>query len=208
MKFIAKKSRVRLWVISLFAGLSIMSFSSLSFAAKVGEIYDGGVVFSVDSTGRHGLIAAKEDITIPYTDAFGAGEIVGAYRWSTGQYKIANSPDYAEKQLSDTSPVVGEGAANTRKILEKYPQATYPKSAAAVATAYRGGGHSDWFLPSKEELNQLFLNRSVVGNFATDFYWSSSEDTADHAWFQCFTNGQQFATNKTHVNRVRPVRAF
>lgn len=185
----------------------IMS-SILSYAARIGDNYDGGVVFFVDGTGQHGLIAAKEDVSFSYIDAYGAGEIDGAYRWSTGQYRVVSRSDFAEKRLSVTSPSIGEGAANTKKILAQFPPAVFPKSASAVATAYRGGGYSDWFLPSKEELNQLYLNRAVVGNLAPNFYWSSTEESADHAWFQCFTNGRQYATNKTHVNLVRPVRAF
>jgi hypothetical protein len=77
-----------------------------------------------------------------------------------------------------------------------------------IITAYRGGGYSDWFLPSKDELNQLFINGIFIGGFKADYYWSSSEDSADHAWFESLTKGEQLATNKTHVNLVRPVRAF
>lgn len=40
------------------------------------------------------------------------------------------------------------------------------------------------FFSSRDELNQLFVNRSVIGGFKTDYYWSSSEDSADHAWFE------------------------
>lgn len=204
-----KSGIARLSMVSLLVGLSMVIMSSaLSFAAKIGESYSGGIVFFVDSTGQHGLIAAREDIDLSYIDAYGAGEVVGAYRWSTGQYRDAVRPDYAEKMLSNTSPAIGEGAENTRKILAKYPVALFPQSASAVASMYRGGGYSDWFLPSKEELNQLYLNRGAVEGLVPNFYWSSTEDSADHAWFQCFSNGKQFATNKTHVNLVRPVRAF
>jgi hypothetical protein len=203
-----KNNITRLWIVFVLSGLSLAMVSAKAFAAKVGDCSGGGIVFSVDSTGEHGLIAATEDITTTYTDAFGAGTFVGSYRWSTGQYKIPNRVDFAEKRVSSTGTALGQGVTNTKKILAKYPGETYPNSAAAVATAYRGGGYSDWFLPSRDELNELFINRRVVGGFENNFYWSSSEISADHAWFQCFNDGRQCVTNKTHVNLVRPVRRF
>jgi len=77
-----------------------------------------------------------------------------------------------------------------------------------VARAYRGGGYDDWYLPSKEELNQLYLNRSAVGGFASGVYWSSSEINAYGAWIQGFVSGNQNYNFKNVEWRVRPVRAF
>ncbi len=208
MKLITNTGIVRFWGALLFAGMSLVSVSSESSAARVGDSYGGGVVFFVDRTGEHGLIAAKEDITSIYEDGYGAGMIAGAFRWSTGQYKIPKHVDYAEKRVCSTGTAIGSGAPNTKKILAKYPASDYPYTAAAVATAYRGGGFSDWFLPSREELNQLYLHKSVVDGFVDNYYWSSSEQSADHAWFEYFGKGIKYTTNKTHVNHVRPVRAF
>jgi hypothetical protein len=69
-------------------------------------------------------------------------------------------------------------------------------------------GYSDWHLPSKEELHQLYLNRSAVGGFASGVYWSSTEFNANDAWLQNFDFGRQYNFNKTVEWRVRPVRAF
>jgi hypothetical protein len=106
-----------------------------------------------------------------------------------------------------TGTEIGTGRANTGIII----QACGPDSAAGVAAAYRGGGKDDWFLPSKDELNALFLESAVVGARPTDYVWSSSQtndDAGDFAWFQYFGFGGQDRGNKGLGHRVRPVRAF
>ncbi len=69
-------------------------------------------------------------------------------------------------------------------------------------------GYSDWFLPNKEQLNQLYLQRSAVGGFSDDYYWSSTEISANLAWFQGFVIGYQDGYYKDYRLCVRAVRAF
>jgi hypothetical protein len=66
---------------------------------------------------------------------------------------------------------IGSGRSNTEIII----QACGPDSAAGVAAAYRGGGMDDWFLPSIDELNAIFLQRKVVDALASGMFWSSSQ---------------------------------
>jgi hypothetical protein len=74
-----------------------------------------------------------------------------------------------------------------------------------VAQSYGPG----WHLPTKDELNVLYLNQNVVGGFAVNLYWSSTEYDRYDAWFQIFFNGHQSNYYKTYANiRVRAVRAF
>jgi hypothetical protein len=80
-------------------------------------------------------------------------------------------------------------------------------SAAVAARAYRGNSFTDWYLPSKDELNALYLQRTTVGGLAGG-YWSSSEERNSHAWGQDFNNGSQGAGDKFLGNVVRPIRAF
>ena len=70
MKIHAKIPFTRLLLIPLLTGLSMCSISSQSSAAtpQIGDSYGGGVVFYVDGTGQHGLIAAKSDVTIKISD--------------------------------------------------------------------------------------------------------------------------------------------
>ena len=102
---------------------------------------------------------------------------------------------------------VGTGEQNTIEI--EAGCATFG-TAADICANLGLGGYSDWFLPSKDELNLMYTNLKVagVGGFADYCYWSSSEYDASYAWFQVFTNGVQNYTYKYYADRVRAIRAF
>jgi len=82
-------------------------------------------------------------------------------------------------------------------------------TAAMSAREYYGGEKSNWYLPSKDELDLLFTKRSTVGGFITsDNYWSSSEIANDGAWNQSFSTGEKGGNGKFDTRAVRPIRAF
>jgi hypothetical protein len=108
----------------------------------------------------------------------------------------------------DFGTAIGTGPANTTAITAVCTAAQAP--AAWAARNYTGGGLAvgSWFLPSKDELNQLFLQRAVVGGFDIASYWSSSQIDADNALIQGFSSGTPSPQGKNRGFRVRPVRAF
>ena len=128
---------------------------------RIGDEYGGGIVFSVDGTGEHGLIAAKEDMQRHSS----SGDEEWRFIWS---------------------------------------------DAKAACHNFVSNGYSDWFLPNKEQLNHLYLRRTLVGGFAdySTGYWSSSESSVTNAWLQLFVSGYQSHSNKGFVSRARAVRAF
>lgn len=65
-----------------------------------------------------------------------------------------------------------------------------------------------WRLPTKEELNEMYKNRAVVGGFASYYYWSSTEVDNYGAWIQLFANGLQNFSFKANGSYVRAVRAL
>lgn len=102
---------------------------------------------------------------------------------------------------------VGAGAANTATIIEACGQS----SAAGRASAYRGGGLDDWYLPSKDELVALYNRRGELGGFVSGpltWYWSSTDYGYKEAQGLYFENGIDAADLKFYEHRVRPVRAF
>jgi hypothetical protein len=103
---------------------------------------------------------------------------------------------------------IGSGYQNSLAIVAQTGNVA-ASSAAVLAREYGGGSKTDWHLPSKDELNQLRIQRSVVGAGFQD-YWSSSQSTdrGQDAWNQNFFNGDVDLINKNNAKYVRPVRAF
>ena len=137
----------------------------------------------------HGLIAATADQSAGIQWALPAYWLVGA----------------------GTSADFGTGSTNTASIVaQNGAGSTY---AAGLADAYANpdtgtGVYSDWYLPSKDELNKLYGNRALIGGFAIDSYWSSTEQWAGNAWYQFFGDGSQQFNGKSTSFSVRPVRSF
>jgi len=102
---------------------------------------------------------------------------------------------------------LGTGQANTTAIVNVQGAGSY---AAQLCNDLVLGGYSDWYLPSKDELNKLYLNKVAIGGFGSiqDWYWSSSEANLYDAWYQIFASGGQAPNNKNNYRRVRAVRAF
>ena len=123
---------------------------------------------------------------------------------ATGSPSV-NQMQWSSSRLSaSTNLEIGTGATNTQHMVQIDSQLG---SAGTEANAFRGGGFSDWFLPSKDELNQLYLQRSYVSGLSI-VYWSSSEDGAPVAWGQAFDTGLQSLVDKGFGYYVRPIRAF
>jgi hypothetical protein len=104
---------------------------------------------------------------------------------------------------------IGTGRQNTTDIVNGCATSGI---AARLANDLTLGGQSDWFLPSKDELNQMYINlhsaSTPLGGFSTDYYWSSSEFADIFADGQNFVGGGQNNGGKTNLYYVRPVRAF
>jgi hypothetical protein len=148
----------------------------------IGESFGGGIVFQINNPGSHGAIAATTD------------QSTGAPWGCSGTL------------IGGTSTGSGTGQANTTAIVNGCSDQGI---AARICDNLVLNAYSDWFLPSKDELIQLYSQRAVVGGFSTTAgYWSSSEQDAYNAWFQDFSNGNSVAGPKTSLFYVRAIRTF
>ena len=148
----------------------------------IGLSYQGGIIAYIDSTGQHGLIAATADQS-------------EGIQWYNGTNIVTGA----------TGTAIGTGLTNTNAIIAAQGSGSY---AASIARDYNGGGYTDWFLPSKDELNQLYENKTAISGFTDAWYWSSTEFNNDVAWLQIFSNGNQNDDIKANTYYVRAVRAF
>ncbi len=179
-----------------------------------------GKVFYITDGGLHGLEAAPPSWYDPYADSPDP-ELV----WISGD-PIDRIQQTQSTLNGNTSTAIGTGLANSNAIITQSGTTASSYSAAGLCEAYAGGGYSDWFLPSKDELAQLYAQRDAGqwGGFSEeDGYWSSSEYNAFYAWSQYFIDpnintsiapssgtlsGIQIETLKSEVRYIRPVRAF
>ena len=171
--------------------------------AFVGQYRAGGIVFWVDPADEtHGMVCALED----------QSDVI---QWYNSEYIITGA--------QGTS--IGSGSSNTNSIIEvQGPVET--DYAAGLARNYSGGGFNDWFLPSRDELNEIYVNRMIVNSaielrggslLVDETYWSSSEyivegtqnDGLLYVWGQNFENGIAERYNKEWDGfSTRAIRAF
>jgi len=166
-----------------YALYSAAGSSTSTCGLSIGDTAQGGIIFYLDPSGCHGLVCALTD------QSSGAA-------WYNGSYMDTRA--YGSGLF--------EGKYNTKVINWLQGGST---SAAAICAAYTGGSFNDWYLPSIEELNKMYLNLSLqgLGGFAY-YYWSSTEYGGNDAWGQSFVSGDQFSDGKDLYSAVRAVRAF
>jgi hypothetical protein len=120
--------------------------------------------------------------------------------WSTGGNQNISVPDA-------NGIVIGTGYKNSLAIAAQTGNVT-ASSAAMAARAYSGGSKTDWYLPSKDELTELWTRKITVGGFENTNYWSSSEFNASNGWRRAFQGSSQSGGGKSNAFYYRPIRAF
>lgn len=173
----------------------------------------GGKVFYVATTSF--ACGPARASTCNYLEAAPSG-------WNTGSdpqrtwSKVSESETAVNNPTSPqtaTGTAIGWGYRNTRAIILQGNTDT-ATSAAALADSYSvtvsGSVYDDWYLASKDELNELYLQKTTIGGFmgGSDSYWSSSEYGNNSAWYQGFGTGSQSDGFKIYTLYLRPVRAF
>ncbi|WP_205756022.1 MopE-related protein [Lacibacter luteus] len=148
---------------------------------EVGGDYQDGTIAYISQPGDWNYVAGEtHGLMVQKLDTF-------THYWGCMGFRLA---DYA----IPTPTALGYGHDNSTNI-QSYCSYEHLNELAAFMARFGLPKYRDsnlgWFLPTKDELNKLYVNRAAIGGFTGDLYWSSSEYDADNAWVQSFQTGGQ-----------------
>ncbi len=202
------KKSLKLFILFVVLIIALTACKQEPKEYKVGDVGPGG-----------GLVFYDCDADNGYGNGDGLKSSECGWRYlEAAPWDIFQEAVWGDNGEYGTQTGIGTGITNTAIIVSKASNSRKP-NAATLCDNYTCGyytcGESDyWFLPSKDELNLMYVNlhKNGWGGFANDgYYWSSSEtyNDTDDAWMQSFDNGNQYSIGFRNFNcRVRPVRAF
>ena len=175
----------------------------------IGEEYNGRIVFWVDETGQHGLIASKVDLNnnqgIQWRNGESGNKVTNAC--ADGIYAgESNTKLITAQQTIDNQSGIFAAllAANYRVLVDGITPCPIPASESSPC-------YGSWYLPSAYELTLLHnnLQQQGISAFAPDYYWSFTETNVGNAWLQNFSTGELTASGKSStLGHVRAVSRF
>ena len=173
-----------------------------------GKIYAGGYIFYLDEqdtlAGLKGMVASLNDL-----------DDMGDFLHPWGCDTLNDpTPPVTNFPPSGEWADIGQGSSNTDSIVAY--ACPILESVATMCDDYSSDGYSDWFLPSIQELHEMY-NRigpgapspnDNIGDFQSEEYWSSTVSSDLGTWKVNFTDGAMGGQLRTVERRVRAVRTF
>lgn len=201
------KRAIVIWVLTflfilLVGGMSLTSRSGAQFVSdyKIGDLGPaGGFIFYIDDASRF------EDFDYLEAAPFlceGQEKV-----WALTSEDLASATKVVSRWDAES---IGSGRSDNEAMINVSKNFLNVQTASGFASSLECGGKSDWFVPSKSELDLMYQNLALneIGEFTDGYYWSSSSYLAGRAWNRPFSEGTSFDGNKDGNFAIRPVRAF
>lgn len=177
-----------------------------TYTAGSGISISNGVITATDTTPTYTLYQLAQGGVVYYLAKGNAHGLAAAL------VNQSNSSPWAPNNSTTGAELIGIylGNQNTTRIIQVYGSGS--SYAALLCNQYTGGGYTDWYLPSVDELSLMFMGSISNTNLPQDQanYWSSTEYSANNnqSLYVRFTDGDQNHQNSTSSNSVRCIRSF
>ena len=186
--FIMRNSSIFLVLVFLGNTLLANEFRNSTDSVKIGDFAFGGIVFKVDPRGQHGLVCSKVD-------------------QAKGIHWNDEIPKITDRQFASTG----------QAILKFNPDNLATQVCTRYSVTEGGVTYNDWYLPTKEELYLIYLNKAKIDStafsnhgtiFESNYELSPTEFCNSPAWDQEFNYGYQDYDYKKSILNIRAIRWF
>ncbi|GHV06946.1 hypothetical protein FACS189485_16350 [Spirochaetia bacterium] len=180
----------------------------------------GGTVFYDKGSYSDGWRYMEATPDVPEFYKLGDDDYYNCF-FSTNWFPPNSYPIPGTNSIDGTSTAIGSGKRNTEIIVAYFDSMGKSGNyAASICANLNYGSKDDWFLPSKDELNQMYLNLKGYHDVRNNMFWSSSQADSSTAWLQNLdedtqttddgpvSTGSPFPQRKGRENSVRAIRRF
>ena len=168
-------------------------------------VYDAG---SQQSWGQYLFVDKSHDLSYyitgsDYVDSNDYNTAPGTFGYEWGGYGTSQG------MTSSSYQAIGSGLSNTNTLISKNltPNTSGWRIVWDMVEEFRSSYSNDWFVPSLNELKEVYNQRSYLENLSTSsnpYYWTSSEDDSDFAYLVNFSTGGSSGSRKyNHFGRSR-----
>jgi len=164
--------------LNVYNGTAWVDMAGNKAIPKMGEAWNGGIVFYLDSTECHGLICSTMDVST-------------GIQWYNGSWVVTGATDWS----------IGKGSLNTIKIVNIQGEGTYAAKICDISPCFLPS-------LDELMLMYTNLKMHNIGNFSNGIYWCSTEINYQRAYCIDFSDGYNGWDWKNSLLYVRAVKAF